>query len=123
MADTEERMNLRGYEHWHIHTSKCFAFWLQAMGPLGCRLCLAVCPFSRKGNYAHKTSKFVDRNDPTGLASSVLIWMQKTMFKSPDVQDYLPPPDGRFAGLREAPTWLKVEDWFDMDVKNPQKGE
>ncbi len=122
MADTEERMNLRGYEHWHIHTSKCFAFWLQAMCPLGCRLCLAVCPFSRKGNYAHKTSKFIDSNDPTGLAASVLIWMQKTMFKSPDVQDYLAPPDGRFAGLREAPTWLKVEDWFDMNVKNPQKG-
>lgn len=122
MADSPKGMVLRGREHWHIHSSKCFNYWLQAMGPLGCRLCLAVCPYSRKGNYAHKFSKFVHRNDPTGMAKDVLVWMQKTMFKGPKAQEYLRPPDGRFAGYREAPPWLQVENWFDMKVNNPQKG-
>ena len=123
LADTDEGMELRGYEHWHINTNSCFNYWLKAMGPLGCRLCLASCPFSRKGNYAHKLSKFVDRSDPTGLAAGVLTWMQKLMFKAPAAQEYLPPPDGRFASYREAPVWLKTGEWFDMPIKNPQKGE
>ena len=122
-ADTDKGMHLRGYEHWFINTSSCFNYWLKAMGPLGCRLCLACCPFSRKGNYAHKVSKLVDQNDPTGLAAGVLIWMQKMMFKAPNAQEYLPPPDGRFAGYREAPAWLKTEEWFNIKIKNPQIGE
>ena len=123
MADTDEGMNLRGYQHWFINTSSCFNFWLKAMGPLGCRLCLAACPFSRKSNYSHKISKFVDRSDPTGMAAGVLTWMQKLMFKAPAASEYLPPPDGRFAGYREAPVWLRTEEWFNVPIKNPQKGE
>lgn len=122
MADSFKGMVKRGYEHWYITTGKCFNFWMQAMGPLGCRLCLAVCPYSRKGNWAHRASKAIDVNDPTGLAKDVLLWMQKAFIKGPNVQEYLPPPDGRFAGYRPAPDWLEIENWFDVKVNNPQKG-
>ena len=123
MADSEKGMVLRGYEHWFIDTSSCINYWFKAMGPLGCRLCLACCPYSRKGNYAHKLSQIVDRNDPTGLAASALTWMQKLMFKAPGAQEYLPPPDGRFASYREAPAWLKTEEWFDVPIRKPKKGD
>jgi len=122
MADSDEGMELRGYQHWFINTSSCYNFWLKAMGPLGCRLCLASCPFSRKNNYSHKLSKFVDRNDPTGLAAGALTWMQKLMFKAPGAQEYLPPPDGRFASYRPAPAWLRTEEWFNVPITYPKKG-
>jgi epoxyqueuosine reductase len=121
--DSPEGMVLRGYEHWYIDTAKCFNFWQQAMGPLGCRLCLTVCPYSRRSNWLHNLAKDIDVNDPTGLANNVLIYMQKNLFEAPDVTEYLRPPDGRFAGYREAPEWLQVTDWFDIDPTNPQKGD
>lgn len=122
MADSSKGMVKRGYEHWYINSTKCFNFWMQAMGPLGCRLCLAVCPYSRKMNWTHRASKVMDVNDPTGLAKDALLWMQKAFVKAPDVQEYLRPPDGRFASYRPAPDWLEIENWFDVKVNNPQKG-
>ena len=92
------------------------------MGPLGCRLCLTVCPYSRRNNWLHSLAKNVDINDPTGLVKHALIFMQKSFFESPDPQDYLRPPDGRFAGYREGPEWLQSENYLDIKVNNPQKG-
>jgi hypothetical protein len=115
-------MDLRGYEHWFINTTKCFNFWMEAMGPLGCRLCLSVCPYSRKNNWVHQLAKVADVNDPTGLVNDSLIWMQKSVFEAPDAQEYRRPPDGRFAGYRPAPEWLEIENWFAISPANPQKG-
>ncbi len=123
MEDSPEGMELRGYEHWYVNTAKCFNFWMEAMGPLGCRLCLAVCPFSRKSNWVHELAKTADVNDPTGLVNDVLVWMQKSAFDMPDAQEYRHPPDGRFAGFRPAPEWLEIENWFAVSPANPQKGE
>lgn len=123
MADSTDGMMLRGYQHWYVNTAKCFNFWLQAMGPLGCRLCLAVCPYSRKNNWVHNLARNMDIYDPTSASKSALIWMQKNFFESPTAEEYLPPPDGRFAGYRPAPEWLEVENWFAVKPRNPQKGE
>ncbi len=120
--DSPEGMVIRGYEHWFVDTAKCYNFWQQAMGPLGCRLCLTVCPYSRRNNWLHKVAKDVDINDPTGLVNNSLIFMQKNLFEAPDPTEYLRPPDGRFAGYREAPEWLQVTNWFDINPANPQKG-
>ena len=122
-ADSPEGMEIRGYEHWYIDTAKCYNFWQQAMGPLGCRLCLTVCPYSRRDNWLHNVAKVADINDPTGLVNNSLIFMQKNLFEMPDPQEYLRPPDGRFAGYREAPEWLQVTNWMDIDPLNPQIGE
>lgn len=122
-ADSSEGMVVRGYEHWHINTGKCYNFWRQAMGPLGCRLCLTVCPYSRRNNWLHSLAKNVDINDPTGLVKHALIFMQKSFFETPDPQEYLRPPDGRFAGYRDGPEWLQSENYLAIKVNNPQKGE
>ena len=92
------------------------------MGGLGCRLCLIACPYSRKNNWLHATSRTIDMNDPTGLVNDVLTKMQKTMFQYPDAQEYMPPPDGRFANYRDPVKWLDVEKYLDIDVVNPSKG-
>ncbi len=122
LANSSVGMEIRGYEHWFVNTTKCFNFWMEAMGPLGCRLCLAVCPYSRKNNWVHELAKVADVNDPTGLVNDSLIWMQKSVFEAPDPQEYRRPPDGRFAGYRPAPEWLEIENWFAISPANPQKG-
>lgn len=44
MADSPEGLVIREYEHWYIHNGACYNFWRESMGPMGCRLCVAVCP-------------------------------------------------------------------------------
>jgi len=120
---TNRNMTNRGYRHWEINQTSCYNFWIQSMGGLGCRLCLIACPYSRKANWAHTMARKLDTNDPTGLLNNGFTWMQNTFFKSPAASEYLPPPDGRFATFREAPEWLKVENYLDLRALDPTKGE
>jgi ferredoxin len=112
---------IRGIEHWHVNTSKCFQYWLQTLGPIGCRLCIASCPYSRKSNWVHGLARIADPVDPTGLINDGLIKMQQMFFKSPAAADFRPPPDGHFASFRPAPSWLQTERYFDIAPDNPQQ--
>jgi epoxyqueuosine reductase len=120
---TNENMTTRGYRHWEINQTSCYNYWMQSMGGMGCRLCLIACPYSRKNNWAHALARTADTHDPTGLLNNVLTWSQKTFFKSPEANEYLPPPEGRFATFREPPDWLKVKNYLDLKVLDPTKGE
>lgn len=120
---SNEKMTTRGYRHWEINQTSCYNYWMQSMGGMGCRLCLIACPYSRKSNWAHTLARSVDTKDPTGLAADTLTWMQKTLFKAPDAQEYLPPPDGRFATFRKPPEWLDVKNYLDIKVLDPTRGE
>ncbi len=122
-AETNQGMETRGYRHWEINQTTCFNFWATAMGPTGCRLCIATCPYSRKNNWVHGMARSMSLHDPTGLADHAMTWMQKSFFDAPGAEAYLPPPDGRFAGYRPAPKWLDIENWFDVKVNNPQNGD
>ncbi len=118
-----KKMTTRGYRHWEINQTSCFNYWMQSMGGMGCRLCLIACPYSRKSNWAHALARKVDTKDPTGIVTRALTWMQKTFFRTPAAEDYLPPPDGHFATFREPPEWLKVEKYLDLKkVVDPTKG-
>ena len=119
MADTTEGMVSRGIEHWDINNSTCYGFWMESMGPIGCRLCLAACPYSRKDNWVHGMARVIDPIDPTGLVNDALIWMQKSLFDAPEAQAYKRPPDGCFASYRPAPEWLQTETWFDINPPDP----
>jgi reductive dehalogenase len=117
MADSYEGLEIRGYEHWYINNGACYNFWRESMGGMGCRLCVANCPYSRKDNWMHALSKQVDSRDPTGITSSSLLWMQKTFFEHPEALDYRRPDEGGgFASYRPEPFYLHVEDYLDMDV-------
>jgi reductive dehalogenase len=112
---------VRGIRHWDINTATCAQYWFKTIGPLGCRLCIAACPFSRKSNWVHGVARAFDPLDPTGLMKDTLIWMQKTFWKAPKADEYLPPPDGNWASYRPAPEWLDSEKYFDINPPDPRK--
>ena len=118
-ADSPEGMTERGIEHWYINNSTCYGYWMESMGPIGCRLCLAVCPYSRKDNWTHGFARLLDPVDPTGLLNDTLIWLQRTLFDAPEASAYRRPPDGCFASYRPAPEWLQGEKWFTYSPPDP----
>ncbi len=118
-ADSNQAMTTRGYVHWEINQTSCYNFWESAMGPRGCRLCIANCPYSRKDNWLHALARSASVNDPTGVSDRAMTWLQKRLFAAPEAPAYLPPPDGRFAGYRPPPEWLEISNWFDVRVTNP----
>ncbi len=113
---------LRGYEHWYINNGACYNFWRESMGPMGCRLCVANCPYSRKDNWMHEMTRELDPRDPTGLVSSGLLWMQKSFFPHPTAEEYHRPPRGSFAQYRDEPTFLKTERYLNIVTIDPKGG-
>ena len=107
---------VRGYRRWLIKHEHCFNIWASVATShvRGCRICLAVCPYTRKNNWLHTLSRNIDPRDPTGISSSMLLWMQKSFFKYPDARDFLPPPEGKNATYHEPPDWLQTDKWFDV---------
>lgn len=114
--DDSPEKEIRGYKRWFINQDKCFTIWssVATSHARGCRVCLAVCPYSRKNNWIHTLAREIDPRDPTGLFSSALLTMQKKFFEYPGGQEYLPPPDGNNSTFNDAPEWLKTENWFDI---------
>ena len=106
---------VRGYERYKINVSKCYNFWSCNLGNMGCRLCVAVCPYSRKSNWLHRTALNITVNDPTGISHSALTGMQKVLYPGQDPQSYyIPSMGGENASYREPPWWLKSEDFIDF---------
>ena len=100
MADSYDGLEIRGYEHWYINNGACYNFWRESMGPMGCRLCVANCPYSRKDNWLHDFAAAGSARS-TGITSSSLLWMQKKFFDHPDALDYRRPDEGGiFASYR-----------------------
>ena len=107
-----------GYKRWKIRCELCFQVWCSmatSMPGRGCRVCLAVCPYSRKNNWLHSLSRNIDPRDPTGAVASGLLWMQKAFFKYPEARDFMPPPEGKNATYHSPPDWLVTEEWFEVD--------
>lgn len=106
---------IRGYKRWDSDQDKCFKIWntVATSHPRGCRVCLAVCPYSRKNNWIHTIARELDPRDPSGITSSALLAMQKGMFEYPGANEYLPPPDGDNKTYHEPPDWLITENWTD----------
>jgi epoxyqueuosine reductase len=87
---------------------------------MGCRLCVATCPYSRKDNWIHDVARTLDPRDPTGVVSSGLLWMQRNFFDAPEAIEYHRPElGGHFASYREEPSFLKAEKYLDIDIVSP----
>lgn len=113
--DDEPKDVIRGYKRWNCDQDKCYKIWntLATSHARGCRICLAVCPYSRKNNWIHTIAREVDPRDPSGITSSALLAMQKGLFEYPEANEYLPPPDGDNSTYHEPPDWLITEKWTD----------
>jgi epoxyqueuosine reductase len=122
MADSPDGMVIRGYEHWYINNGACYNFWRETMGPMGCRLCVVTCPYTRKNNWVHDLGRTLDSRDPTGLVGSGLLWMEQTFFDAPEAIDYRRPPDGEFATYRPEPFYLQSDKYLDIEITSPRRG-
>ena len=117
ISQRNEGEEVRGYHRWVIKDEICFHGWASVATshlPRGCRVCIAVCPYSRKNNWIHAAARYIDPRDPTGITSSALLWMQKAFFKYPKPNEFLPPPKGSNATYHKPPDWLLTEKWFDV---------
>ncbi|MCK4771370.1 MAG: reductive dehalogenase, partial [Candidatus Latescibacteria bacterium] len=109
-----DKIEVRGYLRYQIDQAKCQNFWNSNLGGTGCRICISVCPYSRKANWLHKTAFNVTLNDPTGISERVLTSLQKSFYSGPDPQEYyMPSLGGENASYREPPWWLRTEDFID----------
>ncbi len=107
---------VRGYRRWQIDTARCQNFWTSSLGNMGCRICVSVCPYTRKANWLHKAAMKVSANDPTGLSERVLTGMHKSFYPGPDPEDYyMPSLGGSSASYRPPPWWLRTEDFIEME--------
>ena len=123
MADSPDGMVLRGYGHWYINNGACYNFWRESMGPMGCRMCVATCPYSRKDNWMHDMARTLDPRDPTGVVNSGLLFMQKNFFEYPDAIEYRSPENGgHYASFRPEPGFLHAERFLDLDIVSPHEG-
>lgn len=112
---TGDKVDIRGYRRYALNASKCNNFWNSTLGSMGCRLCVSVCPYTRKANWLHKTAFKVSLHDPTNLSDKVLIELQKTFYPAPDPQKYyMPSLGGENATYRKPPWWLISEDFIDF---------
>lgn len=96
----------RGFDGWQINIETCHNYWMSVPGSNSCRICLAVCPFSRKSNWLHTTARNIAVRDKTGVAASSLTWMEKTFYGQQDPTHFLAPNWGTVG----EPPW-----WFDVD--------
>ncbi len=104
----------RGYLRYKVDTAKCLNFWNSTLGSMGCRLCVAVCPYTRKANWLHKAALKITADDPTGIAEKSLTFLQKKFYPGPDPQKYyMPSLGGENASYREPPWWLRSEDFIE----------
>ena len=108
------KVEIRGYKKYPFNATSCFNFWNSNLGNMGCRICIAACPYTRKANWLHKTVFNVSLHDPTGLADKAFTSMQKVLYPGPDPQKYyMPSMGGENASYREPPWWLRTEDFID----------
>ncbi|TWH56525.1 reductive dehalogenase [Desulfitobacterium sp. LBE] len=77
--DGPKEINGRGYDGWQINASTCHNFWMSVPNG-GCRVCLAVCPFSKESNWLHTTARDIAVRDRTGITASTLTWMEKAFY-------------------------------------------
>jgi len=109
-----EKEEVRGYLRYAVSAEKCHNFWDSCLGNMGCRLCVAVCPYTRKSNWLHRTALNITANDPTGVSHSALVGLQKRFYPGPDPEEYfIPSLGGSNATYRDPPWWLRTEDFID----------
>ncbi|WP_066014696.1 MULTISPECIES: 4Fe-4S dicluster domain-containing protein [Endozoicomonas] len=106
---------VRGFRKFAFNQDSCYRFWSTAPtdSGKGCRVCIAVCPYTRKNNWIHTIVKEMDPRDPTGITRKTLLAMQHNFFYYPEAEAYHPDwTGGNFAGYHEPPEWLRSENYL-----------
>ncbi|MGF1686140.1 4Fe-4S dicluster domain-containing protein [Photobacterium japonica] len=109
---------IRGFKRYDFNQDSCYRMWQSgptAMG-MGCRACIAVCPYTRKNNWIHTIVREADPRDKTGLTRTALLAMQHNMFYYPEAEAYHGDWNGgHMAGYHQPPEWMRTENFFNVD--------
>ncbi|WP_051533753.1 reductive dehalogenase [Desulfitibacter alkalitolerans] len=109
--DGPKEIRGRGFDGWQIDIETCHNYWMSVPGSDSCRICLAVCPFSRKSNWLHTTARNVAVRDKTGVVHSSLTWMEKTFYGQHEAAHFVGPEWGTF---RKPPWWFDTERFINV---------
>ncbi len=113
--DDEPNTVIRGFKRWWLDEEKCYQQWAsgQTVDGLGCRVCVGVCPFSRKNTWIHAISRELDARDPFGIVGTGLLAMQQNFFKYPKGEEFRATWDGGTEAVYHDPIWWeRSEDFF-----------
>ncbi|MBU2646562.1 4Fe-4S dicluster domain-containing protein [bacterium] len=114
--EDEPNTVVRGFKRWKLDEEKCYNQWAsgQTVDALGCRVCIGVCPYSRKNTWIHTISRELEPRDPTGLVADGLLAMQKNFFRIPKGQDFQSDWLGGKEDVYHNPPWyLRAEEVFE----------
>lgn len=110
--DGPKEINGRGYEGWQINASTCHSGWFSTPNG-GCRVCMAVCPFSKKSNWLHTTARNVAINDPTSLTPTALTAMERAIYGTHDGEYYQYKDGSRvYNHVKEMPWFFKSANFI-----------
>ncbi len=118
--DDEPQTVIRGFKRWLLDEEKCYSAWVSGttLRGDGCRVCVGVCPYTRKNTWIHKISRELDPRDPTGLFASTLLAMQQNFFKYPAGEEFRATWDGGTEAVyHNPPWWQRTEDFFENVVQ------
>lgn len=103
----------RGYDGWYINHASCHNQRRKTPGGDGCRICLAVCPFSQKSNWLHVIAREVAVRDRSGAVAAGLTWMEKAFYGEHAPEDFhYELGSRRFGSVGTQPWWLNSERFF-----------
>ncbi len=106
---------VRGFKRWVLDEDKCFQQWCSGTTAdgMGCRVCIGVCPYTRKNTWIHTISRELEPRDPTGLVSTGLLAMQNNFFTYPDAEEFRAEWDGGKEATYHNPVdWHRPENFF-----------
>ncbi|NBJ14386.1 MAG: reductive dehalogenase [Dehalobacter sp. 4CP] len=110
--DGPKEIGGRGYDGWQINAAQCHNFWLEVPNG-GCRVCIAVCPFSKKSNWLHTTARDIAIRDRTGLTAKGLTWMERAFYGENTPEHYHYEEGSRQYGLvGEKPWFFESKDFL-----------
>ncbi len=113
--DDEPTKVVRGFKRWVLDEEKCHQMWVagSTSNGNGCRVCIAVCPYTRKNTWIHTISRELEPRDPTGMVASGLLAMQQNFFKYPAGEEFRAPWNGgREAQYHDPVWWERSEEFF-----------
>jgi ferredoxin len=108
------REEIHGYARYRIDGEKCHNFWYSNLGNIGCRICVAVCPFTRKSNWLQRGFVQASARDPLGAGRGILSVFQKLLYPVKEPKSYfISEMGGQNASFREPPWWLRTENFIE----------
>lgn len=112
----EADFEVRGLRRFYTNHLKCRDAWTMVGGPMGCRACIAVCPWTKKYNWVHRGVREVLTHDPTGITQNLAVWAERNLYHKNMDQSLLPP---NFNGVYESPEWLRTDNYISGFTNTP----